>query len=128
MEIMKRRTVATKSTLITLSDKAKEEKGILLKVKGQKKAEDLSYLMGKKTPLYELMLDYTERICVPFNSVRLVYNGSPIDPFLTAKHLKMKDGGIIDVVPLARDTVKAATQSTYVHAWNKELFDRCIIM
>ncbi|OMP09841.1 Small ubiquitin-related modifier, SUMO [Corchorus olitorius] len=89
---MKRRRGGRKSTLITLCDEANdEEKGILLKVQGKSKVENYSSWMGRKTPLYELMLDYTQRIGVPFNSLRLLYDGSAINPSLTPNRLKMED-------------------------------------
>ncbi|OMO92959.1 Small ubiquitin-related modifier, SUMO [Corchorus capsularis] len=68
--------------------------------------------MDQKTPLYRLMLDYTERMGVPSNSVRLNYDGSPIVPFLTPHHLKIEDGEIIDVVPLPRDTLTVKAPAT----------------
>ncbi|OMO87943.1 putative small ubiquitin-related modifier 4 protein [Corchorus olitorius] len=65
---MSQKTVATESPLITLPNPVKEEKRILLKVKGPNEADHFSYWMTRNTTLLTLMKDYTKRIGVTFNS------------------------------------------------------------
>ncbi|XVF00259.1 hypothetical protein REPUB_Repub03eG0269700 [Reevesia pubescens] len=112
---MSRRPAATKSVLVTLSDLVKGEKRIVLKVQGEKEADEFCYWMGRETPLRNLMIDYTERIGVAFNFVRFhIYDGSPIIPDFTPDTYQMEDGDIITVIEWDGFRVMGATQSTLI--------------
>ncbi|GMI80342.1 hypothetical protein HRI_001703500 [Hibiscus trionum] len=99
----KRRLIATQSTLITLSKSEEEDdvEWVLLKLKAQSSVEgagQFHYRMGRETDLYELMIDYTQRIGVPLNSVRFLFDSSPIDPTHSADSLELEDGDSIDAI------------------------------
>ncbi|XVF00258.1 hypothetical protein REPUB_Repub03eG0269600 [Reevesia pubescens] len=111
---MSRRPAATKSVLVTLSDLVQGEKRIVLKVQGEKEADEFCYWMRRDTPLHYLMLDYTQRIGVAFNFVRFIYDGSPIIPRFTANKYRMEDGDIIDVIQWVGFRVPSATLSTLI--------------
>ncbi|EOY19854.1 Uncharacterized protein TCM_045231 [Theobroma cacao] len=99
-------TGATQSTLVTLSELT-QGKRIFLKVQGQKDC----YLIGRKTPLSELMLDYTQRIGAAYGSLRFLYDGSRIHSKETADDLQMKDE---DIITWAKRSLRVATPSTVI--------------
>ncbi|GMI70161.1 hypothetical protein HRI_000685400 [Hibiscus trionum] len=106
-------TAATESTLITLSSNRKDEKRILLKVQsGSEEAEHLHYWMGRNTPFSKLMLNYIQRLCVPLNSVRFLFDGSALNPYSVPSELQLEDGDSIDVI--RRDEYISGSESTLI--------------
>ncbi|OMP09840.1 Small ubiquitin-related modifier, SUMO [Corchorus olitorius] len=91
-------TASTQSTLICLP-RAQGEGHIILKVQRQGAAEQLSYQIGRNTPLRDLMLDFCDRTGLVFHCTRFLHpEGSRICPLQTANDLKLEDEDIIDAM------------------------------
>ncbi|OMO87936.1 Small ubiquitin-related modifier, SUMO [Corchorus olitorius] len=106
---------ATQSTLVILSGQIKEGKRIFLKVRRKKEANQICYWLARKTPLRDLMLDYTQRIGVAFNSVGFLYLDHLIKQVATTPDsLKMEDGDTIHVIGGDPSKANDAIQSTLI--------------
>ncbi|OMO87948.1 Small ubiquitin-related modifier, SUMO [Corchorus olitorius] len=90
---------ATRSTLRNLCQD--KEGKIALCVQGEKESDEkFFYSIARDAELDVLKRDYTQRIGVPLNFVRFLYDDHEIQwyPTLRPSMLKMKDGDIINVV------------------------------
>ncbi|XVF82264.1 hypothetical protein PTKIN_Ptkin16aG0031800 [Pterospermum kingtungense] len=76
-------TVATRSTLISLS-RVDGEKPIVIAVEGDNEGDRVYYLMGRNTPLRNLMIDYCDCTGAFYEVMGFNYLGVSIDPDETA--------------------------------------------
>jgi small ubiquitin-related modifier len=74
-----------------------ESEHISLRVVSQDGGEVL-FKIKKQTPMRRLMEAYCQRMAVPVNGVRFLFDGNRVQPDNTPKSLDMADKDIIDVV------------------------------
>ncbi|XVF82255.1 hypothetical protein PTKIN_Ptkin16aG0030900 [Pterospermum kingtungense] len=94
-----RYTVAPQSTFITLP-RLKGEIPILIEVQAEEgvaRADHYNrfYMMGRNTPLRNLLLDYCDRVSAFYECMRFRLRDSYVNPDKTADDLDLVDGDII---------------------------------